>query len=415
MSDEKQPINIYGGYNSIAPSANTANQTVNSPIGQDPVSTTQSNSQFSTHPLSLNSQPSTLNCQLFVKHDTIGVPQLLRQARQHIVFHAAYYPKYAVDSQSEDVKEALRQHPDLTLTVIHTDIEHASWADEFAYSLRTSFKTKEDFEPYLNISRKFFADLQKEYGPSRVQLYNTARLPFFPVILIDDTLVIGHYAHSRIIPPHGLWLTIQHPSIPVMYATLLLGRTPVCHTGDEEVLLHYLEELVPQLHPNDNEQTQGKQNKEVKTKEHPQSIVKTASALPELPEVFNQEFRNNDVAVVKFFELLYKAGPHISRPRNYSVSVSAERFSSWKWPDLRVALIYLGLLSGESTCKTFSEFIHSVFPNRSQESVYRSLCRNNQLTNRKIVFKIIDFFRPVTNNMIFKKYPIKIGSSQNPF
>ena len=59
MSDEKQPINIYGGYNSIAPSANTANQTVNSPIGQDPVSTTQSNSQSSTHPL--NRQPSTVS------------------------------------------------------------------------------------------------------------------------------------------------------------------------------------------------------------------------------------------------------------------------------------------------------------------------------------------------------------------
>ena len=309
MSDEKRPINIYGGNNSIAPSANTANQTVNSSIGQDPVSTSQSKSQISSHPLSLNSQLSTINCQLFVKHDTIGVPQLLRQARQHIVFHAAYYPKYAVDGQSEDVKEALRQHPDLTLTVIHTDIEHAPWANEFAYSLRTSFKTKEDFEPYLNISRKFFADLQKEYGPSRVQLYKTARLPFFPVILIDDTLVIGHYAHSRIIPPHGLWLTIQHPSIPAMYATLLLGRTPVCHTDDEEVLLHYLEELVPQLHPNSNEQTQGKQHKEVETKEHPQSIVKAASALPELPDEFSLAFRCNDNAVDKFFELLIAKRP----------------------------------------------------------------------------------------------------------
>ncbi len=403
MSDEKQPINIYGGYNSIAPSANTANQTVNSPIGQDSVSTTQSNSQFSTHPLSLNSQPSTLNCQLFVKHDTIGVPQLLRQARQHIVFHAAYYPKYAVDSQSEDVKEALRQHPDLTLTVIHTDIEHAPWANEFAYSLRTSFKTKEDFEPYLNISRKFFADLQKEYGPSRVQLYNTARLPFFPVILIDDTLVIGHYAHSRIIPPHGLWLTIQHPSIPAMYATLLLGRTPVCHTDDEEVLLHYLEELVPQLHPNSNEQTQGKQHKEVETKEHPQSIVKAASALPELPDEFSLAFRCNDNAVDKFFELLHEAGPYIEPQRNYRITLSAERFSGWNWGDLRVAIIYLGLLSEESTCKTFSDFIHSVFPDRSQKSIYRSLYRDDPDTSLRIVSEIMEFFLPVVNIVKGKK------------
>lgn len=403
MSDEKRPINIYGGNNSIAPSANTANQTVNSSIGQDPVSTSQSKSQISSHPLSLNSQLSTLNCQLFVKHDTIGVPQLLRQARQHIVFHAAYYPKYAVDGQSEDVKEALRQHPDLTLTVIHTDIEHAPWANEFAYSLRTSFKTKEDFEPYLNISRKFFADLQKEYGPSRVQLYKTARLPFFPVILIDDTLVIGHYAHSRIIPPHGLWLTIQHPSIPAMYATLLLGRTPVCHTDDEEVLLHYLEELVPQLHPNSNEQTQGKQHKEVETKEHPQSIVKAASALPELPDEFSLAFRCNDNAVDKFFELLHEAGPYISRSRNSGCSLTAERFSGWNWGDLREALISLRLLSGDSSRRTFSEFIHSVFPDRSQKSIYHSLFRDNQNTNHRFVPEIVDFFQPVVYIMICEK------------
>ena len=384
MSDEKQPINIYGGYNSIAPRATAATQTVSSPNGQAPESAPTA-----------NSHPSALNCRVFVKHDSIGVPQLLRQACQHIVFDAAYYPNYAVGSQSEDVKEALRQHPDLTLTVIHTDIEHAPWADEFAHSLRTGFKTKEDFEPYMNLSRRFFADLQKEYGSTRVQLYNSARLPFFPVILIDDTLVIGHYAHSRIIPHHGLWLTIQHPSIPAMYATLLLGRTPVCHSNDEEVLLHYLEELVPQDLLHSHEPTKTKQEIEVETKEQSPTIIKNDTAVPELPVEFSESFRSNDEAVAKFFELLLEAGPYIGRPEKKNGLLSAEKFSRWRWKDLRDALIHMKLLSKEVTTGTFSEFIHVVFPDRSKEGVFRSLYRDDQKIGHRIVPEVAMFFKPV--------------------
>ena len=394
MSDEKQPINIYGGYNSIAPRATAATQTVNSPNGQAPESAPTA-----------NSHPSTLNCRLFVKHDAIGVPQLLRQACQHIVFHAAYYPNYAVGSQSEDVKEALRQHPDLTLTVIHTDIEHAPWADEFAHSLRTGFKTKEDFEPYMNLSRRFFADLQKEYGSTRVQLYNNARLPFFPIILIDDTLIIGHYAHSRIIPPHGLWLTIQHPSIPAMYATLLLGRTPVCHSNDEEVLLHYLEELVPQDLPHNHEPAKTKQKIEVETKEQNPTIKKNDTAVPELLVEFSSDFRSNGEAVAKFLELFHEAGPYIGRPRSNDGSLAGEKFSRWMWIDILSVLIDFKVLPRDVSYKAFARFIHSVIPDRSIDSVFRSLYRIESTTRLGFKSEVADYFQPVNDILRRNLYP----------
>ena len=66
----------------------------------------------------------------------------------------------------------------------------------------------------------------------------------FPVILIDDTLVIGHYAHSRVIPPHGLWITVQHPNIPAMYTAMLAGIPPVVSTPEESAILRYIEELI---------------------------------------------------------------------------------------------------------------------------------------------------------------------------
>ena len=45
---------------------------------------------------------------LYVQHDSVDVPSLLRKAERHIVLHAAYYPKYGLDSQGMVLMEALR-------------------------------------------------------------------------------------------------------------------------------------------------------------------------------------------------------------------------------------------------------------------------------------------------------------------
>ena len=75
-------------------------------------------------------------------------------------------------------------------------------------------------------------------------LIDTARLPMFPVILIDDTLIVGHYAHSSVIPLNGLWITIEHPKILTMYQDLLDGKEVKYETAEEGAILRYLEELM---------------------------------------------------------------------------------------------------------------------------------------------------------------------------
>lgn len=179
----------------------------------------------------------------FIGHDAVGVPELIRQARHHIVLHAAYYPKYGFDNQGDDVAKAMAKNPNLRLTAIFTDVK-APWVDEFSITLRDYFAKKGKFANHLDITKDHFVRLRNQFGAKRVRISDTARLPLFPVILIDDTLIVGHYAHSSVIPPNGLWFTIKHPKLHSMYECLLAGGNPECDTPEESAILRYVEELI---------------------------------------------------------------------------------------------------------------------------------------------------------------------------
>ena len=181
----------------------------------------------------------------FFTHEAIGVSHLLRQARQRIVLHAAFYPKYGSnDNAGVNLRRAMEDNHELQLTVIFTDIDHVVWAEEFAHVLRPRIPFH-DFKKELEKSKGYFINNLDADVSRRVHIYDSARLPMFPVILIDDILIVGHYAHSSELAPDGLWLTIQHSSIPEMYQKLLKGEDPACKTAEERAILRYVEELVP--------------------------------------------------------------------------------------------------------------------------------------------------------------------------
>ena len=184
-------------------------------------------------------------CRLYVGHDSANVPSLLRKAERHIVLHAAYYPKYGIDSQGMVLMEALKENPGLKLRVIFTRTDKNPWLAEFARILRP-FYTKKTFVSALTLSRDFFVRLSEMSLPGQVTIVSTRRLPLFPVILVDDTIVVGHYAHSSTIAPHGLWLTIHNPKISGMYEALMSRTLDVGGLNDEErAILRYVEECVP--------------------------------------------------------------------------------------------------------------------------------------------------------------------------
>ena len=83
---------------------------------------------------------------IFITHDEVGVPELIRKAQHHIVLHAAYYPKYGFDNQGDDLQKAMYKNTDLKLTAIFTDVENAVWVDEFAVTLRDYFEKQPNVE-----------------------------------------------------------------------------------------------------------------------------------------------------------------------------------------------------------------------------------------------------------------------------
>ena len=230
MSDTA--FDIEGGNNQILPAAQEASQYF---IGDSAIKAVR-------QPSGVQHQTSAV-IRHYITHDAVGVPQLIRQARHRIVFHAAYYPKYGFDQQGKDLWSAMEDNSRLLLTAIFADVDHVAWTEEFGRVLRP-FYTAKDFKDDLEASKRHFVRCLSHFGSKRVRILDTPRLPLFPAIMIDDTLIIGHYAHSREITPDGLWLTIHHPKIRSMYECLLAGGVPECETPEERAILRYVEELI---------------------------------------------------------------------------------------------------------------------------------------------------------------------------
>ena len=224
---------IHGGNNQILPNATHAEQN-NHYYYEKP--------QMELNP-SVNEQLQG-EYRLYVRHGSINVPKLIRNAQNRIVLHAAYYPKYGLDEDGKVLMDALENNPRLKLHAIFTDTEDNPWIDEFAKVLRDFIPTQIQKE-VMRQSKEYFMGMKEHLsGRDQISISTTRRLPMFPEILIDDTVIIGHYAHSRTPAPFGLWMTIKHPSIPLMYNSLCCDTINHSQYSEEELaILRYLEEL----------------------------------------------------------------------------------------------------------------------------------------------------------------------------
>ena len=162
--------------------------------------------------------------------------------------------------------------------------------------------------------------------------------------------------------------------------------------------LSQLFELVFRIHHLRNLPSQNEQDGDDDAEDQHKPSATEGPSKPELPVEFSQNFRGNDEAVAKFYELLHKCGPYINRPKKKNVDSSpAAKFATWKWGHLRNALVRLKLLSSKVSFPTFSKFIHTVFPDRSEESIYRALYRVDEETSSSIVSDVIKYFQPVSD------------------
>lgn len=117
---------------------------------------------------------------------------------------------------------------------------------------------------------------------------------------------------------------------------------------------------------------------------------------PPLPADFSQDLRENEAAVSLFYDILRKIEPYINsgKPED-STPELLERYKDWTWYHVNTAFEDVGFLDRNSSKARFGDFIHLVFPHRSDFSVERSAYRNPNLNSPQIVADVVKEFEPV--------------------
>lgn len=153
-------------------------------------------------------------------------------------------------------------------------------------------------------------------------------------------------------------------------------------------------------------QTDGLQETDKPKTEIHESDTETTKTYPPLPVEFNQQLRENQIAMNCFYGILCRVEPYINN-NGYDVAGSSPelctKYKDWTWYHLQTAFEKLRFLPGNSSKKPFSSFINSLFPHRKESSVNRALYRNSNLNSPNIVADVVKEFQPVLTLMSSSK------------
>ena len=201
-------IDIYGGHSQVNPAATQAIQN-NYYIRLVPERETTACTVVVPDAEVDTAAGSPTTYGLYVQHDSVDVPSLLRKAERHVVLHAAYYPKYGLDSQGMVLMEAGHLHPYGQEPVAEGVRPHTPSA-LYGKGLHQGSRTLQGLFPQ-----------DEGTGPSRTG---------------------GDFLHPTASPVPGH----PGPEISGMYEALTERRLDVTRLTDEEkAILRYVEECVP--------------------------------------------------------------------------------------------------------------------------------------------------------------------------
>lgn len=156
-------------------------------------------------------------------HDNLQTYKTIRSAKELLILHAAFYPKYFGDKGncSTSITTSLSANRSLKVYIIFTDYTSA-WFEEFSRVLRSKL-TPEQLKTIFISNEEECRALKKNFK-DRIIICRSNKLPLAPMIVADNNLFIGHYAHSTIPAPEGLWLHIKNKRIAKFFHDI--------HTGD---------------------------------------------------------------------------------------------------------------------------------------------------------------------------------------
>lgn len=138
---------------------------------------------------------------------TLDIPALLAGARKRIILHAAIYGPFAKSKPHRDgLLTALGRSSFEQLDIIAL-ADDQPWTSAFLEALRFESPIEERFQA-VKASKDFLEELKTAY-PDTVQIRSLSTFPCLPIIIVDDTIIFGQYAHSEILAADGFWGKMQ--------------------------------------------------------------------------------------------------------------------------------------------------------------------------------------------------------------
>lgn len=141
--------------------------------------------------------------------EKLGVPELFARAERRIFLHAAVYGPFArSESHMHGMEKALTNPGFKRLDVIalQSQIENA-WSDSFLSALRFG-KSKQSVAQEVDLSQTFLKEMSENY-PEKFFVHPLVNLPCQPLLIVDDTICFGQYAHSGVHASQGFWGCVE--------------------------------------------------------------------------------------------------------------------------------------------------------------------------------------------------------------
>ncbi|WP_319466406.1 hypothetical protein [uncultured Pseudodesulfovibrio sp.] len=138
---------------------------------------------------------------------TLNLPSLFAAARKRILLHAAVYGPFADSAPHREALTTALAKPDFERLDIIDLTDAQPWSAPFMHALRLD-ATKEEHAKTLHASHEFLHELKKAY-PEKTHVYPQHTIPCMPIIIIDDTIIFGQYAHCEDYAANGFWGIIK--------------------------------------------------------------------------------------------------------------------------------------------------------------------------------------------------------------
>ncbi|ABB40346.1 hypothetical protein Dde_3553 [Oleidesulfovibrio alaskensis G20] len=176
---------------------------------------------------------------MYVGIHTASLPFVFAEARRRIIMHAALYSNFARSPRHiEALSTALTKPGFRKLHAITLPFDpKRGWMEEFMHVLRPDYSLAQ-MEHEFNSSRDFLVRLAARHD-GLVELYETRAMPCMPVIIVDDKILFGHYAHSPVPAPQGYWFSVTAP-VEDMLDWLRHGRIPEDATPTQKASLRFV-------------------------------------------------------------------------------------------------------------------------------------------------------------------------------